>query len=42
MLKRYTKRPIKVGLKGAHKVAWVAVKNQYEKKGDKWVKKSSE
>jgi cation transport regulator len=26
----------------AHKVAWVAVKNQYEKKGDKWVKKSSE
>ncbi len=26
----------------AHKVAWNAVKNQYEKKGDKWVKKSSD
>ncbi len=26
----------------AHKVAWDAVKNQYEKKGDKWVKKSSD
>ena len=25
----------------AHKVAWNAVKNEYEKKGDKWVKKSS-
>lgn len=23
----------------AHKVAWSAVKKQYEKKGDKWVKK---
>lgn len=23
----------------AHKVAWSAVKNEYEKKGDKWVKK---
>jgi cation transport regulator len=26
----------------AHKVAWDAVKNQYEKNGDKWVKKSSD
>lgn len=25
----------------AHKVAWDAVKNEYEKKGDKWVKESS-
>lgn len=25
----------------AHKVAWNAVKNEYEKKGDKWIKKSS-
>ncbi len=25
----------------AHKVAWDAVKNEYEKKDDKWVKKSS-
>ena len=25
----------------AHKVAWNAVKNEYEKNGDKWVKKSS-
>lgn len=24
----------------AHKTAWAAVKNEYEKKGDKWVKKS--
>lgn len=23
----------------AHKVAWSAVKKEYEKKGDKWVKK---
>jgi cation transport regulator len=23
----------------AHKVAWAAVKKQYEKKGDNWVKK---
>ena len=23
----------------AHKVAWDAVKNEYEKKGDRWVKK---
>jgi cation transport regulator len=23
----------------AHRVAWAAVKKQYEKKGDKWVKK---
>jgi cation transport regulator len=23
----------------AHKVAWSAVKRQYEKKGDRWVKK---
>lgn len=23
----------------AHKVAWAAVKNDYKKKGDKWVKK---
>lgn len=23
----------------ANKVAWAAVKNEYEKKGDKWVKK---
>ncbi len=26
----------------AHKVAWDAVKNEYEKKDDKWVKKSSD
>jgi len=25
----------------AHKVAWAAVKNDYEKKGDRWVKKES-
>ncbi|MBP6015140.1 MAG: putative cation transport regulator ChaB [Candidatus Promineofilum sp.] len=25
----------------AHKVAWAAVKNEYEKKGDRWVKKES-
>lgn len=24
----------------AHKVAWAAVKAQYEKKGDRWVRKS--
>ena len=24
----------------AHKTAWAAVKNEYEKKGNKWVKKS--
>ena len=24
----------------AHKVAWDAVKNEYEKKGDSWVKKA--
>lgn len=24
----------------AHKVAWSAVKKQYEKKGDRWVEKS--
>ena len=24
----------------AHKVAWSAVKEQYEKKGDRWVEKS--
>jgi cation transport regulator len=23
----------------AHKVAWAAVKKEYEKKGDEWVKK---
>jgi len=23
----------------AHRVAWAAVKNEYKKKGDKWVKK---
>ena len=25
----------------AHKVAWSAVKNEYEKKGNKWVRKGS-
>ena len=25
----------------AHKVAWAAVKKEYEKKGDRWVKKVS-
>ena len=25
----------------AHKVAWAAVKKEYEKKGDRWVKKGS-
>jgi len=25
----------------AYKVAWAAVKNDYEKKGDRWVKKES-
>lgn len=25
----------------AHKVAWAAVKKEYKKDGDKWVKKSS-
>lgn len=24
----------------AHKVAWAAVKQEYEKKGDRWVRKS--
>lgn len=34
---QYARRPDREAL--AHKVAWTAVKKQYQKRGDRWVKK---